>query len=380
VWAVVFLGLDRLLERGDDARPAAWAGLGVLVGLGLLNKLSVVYLGLGLAVGLLAGPARRRLASPGPWIAVGVAALLFLPHVAWQVAHDWPTSEFVAHAKQYKIEPIGPLAFLGQNVLDMLPPSALVWLAGLGGLLFWGRLRERRWMGVAFVTIALFLVLQRSKPYYLYPAFPPLFAGGAVAWEALTIDRRGRRWARPLLVGVIALLGAATSPMAIPVLSPEGLAAWQQTLGITPSQAERSEVAEFSQHLADRFGWKELTDAVHEVWAALPGAERTSCLLIARNYGEAGALLYFGRERGLPPATSGHNSFFLWGPGTDRADVVITVGFEPDELSDTFEEVRLAARSTAAWSMPFERDVPIVVARGWKRPLAEVWGEIKLYI
>jgi hypothetical protein len=262
----------------------------------------------------------------------------------------------------------------------MLPPSLPLWLVGLGALLAWPRLRERRWLGITFVAVLLFLLLQKSKPYYLYPAFLPLFAAGAVAWEALSSGPRWR-WFRPVWVVSVALGAVFAAPMAIPVLSPDRLAAYQRRIGITPGNAERSAIAELSQHFADRFGWEGITRTVHRVWAALPAAERDSCLIVTGNYGEAGALLYFGRDLGVPPAASRHNSFHLWGPGRDEVAVVIALGIREQDLREVFDEVTEAARTPdGEWSMPYERALPVWVCRGWKVPLAEAWAGSKLYI
>lgn len=383
-WMLVYVVLDQILQpNGHRAGWGPWMILGAIIGLGLLNKLSVGILGLGLLVAIPAMPKPMALLRQRKaWVAVAVAALLVVPHVIWQIQNEWPTREFVENAKRYKIAEIDALDFLGQNTLDMLPPSAPLWIAGLIGLLFWPRLRSRRWIGVSFVAIVIFFVVQSSKPYYLYPAFLPLFAAGAVAWESMS-GRAAWRWVRPVWIVSLLVFGALASPLAIPVLSPAALVAYQQRIGLTPSNAERSEIAEFSQHLADRFGWSELATTVAGVYRRLPPDEQTRCIIVASNYGEAGALRYFGRALGLPPPVSQHNNFYLWGPGVQSAEdarVVLVVNEDADDLRELFESVTEAARSTAPYAMPFERNIPVHVCRGWKIPLDEVWRAGRMYI
>ncbi|MCA9729390.1 MAG: glycosyltransferase family 39 protein [Candidatus Eisenbacteria bacterium] len=380
LWASIYLLLDRIVVAGPERVPTRWwLTLGVLVGLGVMNKLSVLALCVGLAVSLPFLPFLRILRRRALWAALGLAGVIVLPHLLWQIQNDWPTREFIENAQRYKIADINALGFLGQNVLDMQPSSALLWLGGLVGLLVWPKLRERRWIGVSFVAIVIFFVLQKSKPYYLYPAFFPLFAAGAVVWERLSVRRRWR-WIRPLWIVSLLSGGTFAAPMAIPVLSPAGLVAYQARIGLAPKNAERAELAELSQHLADRFGWRELTEAVAQVYRQLPPEEQASCLIVGRNYGEAGALLYYGRALGLPPAVSQHNSFYLWGYTPPDPKVVILVNQEVSDLQTVFEDVREVTRVTFPYTMPFERDVPICVCRGIKIPLAEAWRMGKEYI
>jgi len=380
LWGGIFLQLDRLLERGIETAPRReWLLFGALVGLGLLNKLSIVALILGLIVALPFTQLRRAWRVPGAWLAIGLAVLLFVPHVMWQIANEWPTREFIENAKRYKIADVSALGFMLQNTLDMLPNSAPVWIAGCIGTLAWPRLRERRWIGIVFLTVVVFFIAQQSKPYYLYTAFLPLFAAGAVVWEALSEGRRWR-WLRPVFLLSIVLGWGLAAPMAIPVLSPEGLIAHQQRLGLQPSNAENSEAAQFSQHLADRFGWRELTAAVAEAYSDLTPEEQASCMIVGSNYGEAGAVTYFGPQYGLPPGTSTHNSFFLWGPTLLEPKVVLTVGMEIEDLEETFEEIELVGTWDAEFAMPYERNQPIYRCRGLKLPMMEAWERGRSFI
>jgi hypothetical protein len=103
-------------------------------------------------------------------------------------------------------------------------------------------------------------------------------------------------------------------------------------------------------------------------------------MIATSNYGEAGALRYFGRQYGLPPAVSQHNSYYLWGPGRQTADVVITVGMSAEDVADTFESITEVRRLESRYAMPHETRRPILVCRGFKVPLAEAWARGKHYI
>ena len=111
-------------------------------------------------IGILATPHRKLWVTPGPWIALGVAGVVFAPHVVWQITHDWPTREFMRHATEDKMVATAPLAFLRGQVQDMHPLTALLWVPGLAALLFWKPLERWRPLGIAYVAV-LALLLRR---------------------------------------------------------------------------------------------------------------------------------------------------------------------------------------------------------------------------
>src|SRR5258708_34503561 len=113
----------------------------------------------GLAVGVALTRHRRLLYSPGPWIAGVLAAALLAPHVAWQMAHDWPTREFMKHATEDKMASVSAASFLASQLQDMHPLNALLWVPGLGALLLHRRLPAFRPLGIAYLPIFALLGL-----------------------------------------------------------------------------------------------------------------------------------------------------------------------------------------------------------------------------
>jgi 4-amino-4-deoxy-L-arabinose transferase and related glycosyltransferases of PMT family len=295
-WAVAALLVARL-ARTDDVR--LWRPLGLVIGVGLLNKVSLLFFAFGLAVAVLVTPLRRHLARRELWEGVVLALVLLSPYVLWQLRHDWATLEFMRNASRYKNVALSPLSFATAQILDLHPLNAPIWLMGLGWLLFGPRGQRFRVLAIVFIVTFVVLAVQHSKPYYLSPAFPMLLAAGALVVEGFT-ERRSWRWVRPALLAVLALGGAMTAPLAVPVLPVEALIAYQRALGITPTAAERNRLGPLNQHFADRFGWEELTREVARIYAALPAEERGKVRIVTRNYGEAGAIGYYGRPYGLP--------------------------------------------------------------------------------
>jgi hypothetical protein len=141
-------------------------------------------------------------------------------------------------------------------------------------------------------------------------------------------------------------------------------------------QTERLDTGNLPQHFADRFGWPELAETVGQVYQSLPPQDQARVCLFTSNYGEAGALEFFGRGR-LPRVISGHNSYHLWGPQGCDGSVMIIVGGERAEIAAFFAEVELAAFTHCRYCMPYENKRPIFVARRPQVILAHVWPQLK---
>jgi hypothetical protein len=283
------------------------------------------------------------------------------------------------NAQRYKIASLSPLQFLGAQLLEIHPLNTPLWLGGLGFLALHREGRRFRALASVYLTALLLMIVQKSKAYYLGPAYPMLLAAGAV-WAERLLSGLVSPWPRRALLAVLGLGGAATAPFVAPLLPVERFVAYQRALGLRQAAAENQEIGPLPQHYADRFGWREMTAGVASVFESLPEAERRAALVVTSNYGEAGAINYYGRRLGLPPAVSQHNSFYLWGPGRESAAVVIAVGMSGEDLREAFESVAPAAQVVAPYAMPYETEHPIHVCRGLRVPLAEAWKRGKRFI
>jgi hypothetical protein len=377
LWTLALWALVRALAGGW---PAAWMALGFVLGLGLLNKISVLWLGAGLFAGLLATRQRRWLATPWPWLAGALALAIFTPHLAWQIEHGWPTLEFMRNATLHKMVRANPAEFLGTQLLMSGPMGAVLGNAGLAWCLFGRGGREWRVLAVAWlVVLAILLASPAARADYLIASYGLLFATGGVALERLS-DPRAWRWLRPALLVLVVLLDAPLLPFALPVLPVGDFVAYGRALRVRPAGEERTRPAELPQHYADMFGWEEMAERVGRVYQGLPAEERAKCGVLAGNYGEAGALDLFGARYGLPPALSGHNNYWLWGPRGYTGEVMIVLGVRREDLEGGFASVTLADSARCEHCMPYERNLPVWICRGLRMPLREAWARVKMFI
>lgn len=183
VWGGLVLLAMRLLETEDHR---LWLPFGLLAGIGLQNKLSILFLCFGIATGLLLTGRWRFARESRLWVGAGLALLIFAPHLVWQASNGWPTVEFVRNATATKNIAFTPAGYFIAQVRMMNPVAAPLWLGGLIALLAAPGLRRFRAIGWAYVAVFLLFTATAAKPYYLSPLYPVLFAAGAVSLERAT--------------------------------------------------------------------------------------------------------------------------------------------------------------------------------------------------
>ena len=376
IWTAALRILLEILAGGD---PRLWLAFGTVAGVGLENKISVLFLAFGVVAGLVVARRWEILRSSYPWWGGAVAIVLFVPHLIWQASHGWPTREFMANAQALKMVRMTPWGFFGQRFIETGPPLAPVWLAGLAFLLASRVAKPYRAIGWAYLAVAVAMVAGGGKPYYMGPLDPTMLAAGCVAWESLT---RGpaRRWWRAGVVALAVAGGVVFAPLAKPLLPVETFIAYAKALHVTPSSGERHALGPLPQHFADMQGWESLAETVAHVRDRLPDADRRHLCIFGQNYGEAGAIDRFGPALGLPPALSAHNSYWLWGPDDCEGATWIVIGDNRETLETIFDRVELGDTFHCELCMPYENDNPIWVGRGMKMPLGTLWLKIKKYV
>lgn len=379
-WAIGALVIVRICKT-DDRR--LWLWFGAVEGVGLMNKHSTLVFGFAVVVALLLTPARKYFLSKWLWLAGLIALLIFLPNILWQINNGFPTVEVLRNADKNQNLPVSPFDFFKGQLLLTHPLTFPVWAAGLYFYLIAKTGKPYRVLGWAYVVMFALMIALRAKIYYLLPAYPLLFAPGAVQLEKvfarLSERRRAWRWLKPATVALLIVGGALLAPLALPVLPVETFIRYQHALGLEAPRTEKLRLAELPQHYADMFGWEEMTRVVAEVYHGLPAEEQPRCAIFARNFGEAGAIDFFGARYGLPKSIGKHQNYFLWGPRDYTGECVITIGEKLEGVQKSFNQIELAATFTHPYVLPHENNLPIYVCRQPKAPLKEIWPRVKCY-
>ncbi len=353
-----------------------WIWFGVLAGFGLENKYSMLIFGAGLVFGLLLTAERRLLASRWLWVGGAIAFLIFLPNLLWNVQHHFPFLELQANIRASGRDvPLGPAAFFWQEILLMHPLTLPIWLGGLWFYFFTKVGKPFRAIGWAWIFTAAVIVFLSPRVYYLFPAFPVLFAGGGVLWEPV-LERPRLAWLKFAYPFLMLAGGALLAPLALPVLPPETYIRYTKAIGLNQPRIENHQLGPLPQIFADQFGWEEMAATVARVYNSLPPDVRARTAIFAQTYGQAGAIDLFGPKYGLPPAISAHQSYFLWGPRGYTGESMIVLDDRQKRLEQLFTRVQRVAHVDHPYSMPYQH-FDIYYCQGMQPPLAELWPQLK---
>lgn len=366
-WTLALLALTLRIREND---PKHWLGLGIFLGLGALTKFSVAFIAAGVVVAVLATPLRRDLLTKFPYVGLLAAIVIGHPSITGQLALGWPVRGQMADLQSSQLARVQWLDFItGQFGFGPIV------LLGVAGFVFAFR---SRWRPIAIATGAAFVILlvMHGKAYYIGPIYPILAAAGAAALDQLGQRIAPKRPTKVLAVAAaaVALYGIATLPFGLPLLAPVEMAEFSKALGgASATRTNTGEQLPLPQDYADMLGWDNLASRVATVWASLPPADTAAAVLIASNYGRAGALDLLGRPLGLPPVIAAAGSYWFFGPGTKRGDVAVAVDDNAETLRQFFREVTEVARTDNPWGVTEEQSVGIYICRGAIRSLQDVW-------
>jgi 4-amino-4-deoxy-L-arabinose transferase-like glycosyltransferase len=350
VWPAALLFAIRAVLR-DDGRW--WLAAGAVIGASTFNKLLVVVLMAGIALGLaICGP-RRWFRSGWLWGGVALAGLFALPNVIYQATHGWPQFAMGAALSENNAQQVRTL--LGPFLILLVGPVlAVFWVLALVGIFRRPEWKPLRFVAVTFAVVVLFGFAAATQSYYTIGILGPLTAIGSVV-VAEWASTRGRRATVIALLGVNAV-GCAV--LSLPLLPVEAFGA--------------SGLSAINSATGDQVGWeryvKQVTDA-----ASAAGAD----VIVASNYGEAGALDRFG-GRDLPPVVSGHNALWeLRAPPAD-AETVVVVGAQAFFAPAVFRSCETVDKLDNAVGVDNEEQgMPIIVCHHPTEPWSELWPKVR---
>jgi len=374
--ALTWLGLGwvlvRLEQTGDERW---WLAFGAIAGFSLNTKYLIAFYLVALAVSLLATPQRRSLLHPWVYLGALLAGAMVLPNLLWQQGHGWPFLELGTAGSSGKNLEMSALAFFVQQVILTGPWAAIVWLCGLWAGIVRPKLAVARALPIAWLILFLAFDASHGKAYYLSAIYPTLLVFGAGRIEAWL----GNAIARGAALAGVVILGTLAAPFTLPILPVDVYIRYQKAIGFMPSAGEHQTLGVLPQYYADMFGWREMAEEVAAVYWSLPAQDRARAVFFGENYGEAAAIDVFGRRLGLPPAISGRNNYFIWGPRGHDGSVIIIIGGSTEHYADLFSSFEVAGRIATPYAMPYETDQPIYVLRGMKMPLQDYWSTVKSY-
>jgi hypothetical protein len=383
LWTAIAFLIVRIVKSNREiywrAEPR-WLAVGALVGLTILNKYAVLFWLAGLLVGMALSPLHRSFRTRWFWLGCIIATIIALPNFLWERSHHYPFLELMHNVRASGRDILlPPIPYLKAQAEMLGYIAAILVICAL--LFFFSKAgRPYRALGWAYLFFLAQMMLLRGKMYYVAPVYPMIFAAGAV-W----IDRATRRplwlwsnlWVKPLLALGIFAIAAIYAPTALPVLSVPQFLAYEHALGIEQQKFEHTAPSVLPQIYADMFGWEEITQRVAAYYNTLSPDEQRRTAIFANNYGDAGAIDFFGPRYGLPKSIGGHQSYWLWGPRDYTGESAIVLGEGHEENMQTkCASYTIVGHTNYPLSRPDEW-LPIYHCRGFKWNLQEAWPKLK---
>lgn len=371
-WAII-----RLLQSRD---LRWWLVIGLISGIGLLNKYSMLLFGFGVAVGILVTSNRKMYLTRWPWLGGGLALLIFFPNLIWQFNRQWPVFDHIKKLAETQLIHVSPLGFLeGQIWMNLF--TSFVWLSGIAFFLFTERGRIFRAAGWIYVAALALLLVFSGKDYYLLPAYPMLLAGGSVliaGWAWI----ESRKWLKAAAIIFVVTVHLPVIPYGIPIYSVTKMQDFclhmAERYGLDgPLRWETGRMHKLPQDYADMLGWENIVKESGKVYRELSDQERSECAVIAANYGFAGAIDYYAEKYDLPKSISPNGSYYIWGPRNYTGQTTLLVGVDTVIAGKFFDEVIPAAWATDPYAR--EDSVLISIARRPKNSIKEVWPQLSGY-
>lgn len=338
LWLLITYLLFRMISGN---KPKLWLWIGILLGLSFLNKYSVLFYILGFFIALLCSGYRKLFNSRYFYFSIIIGIILILPNLLWQYFHGWPV---VYHMSELKRTQMVNMSYVNYflDILSLNLASTIIWLSGLFSLLFLKQEKKNRYIGVASLIIILVFLISKGKGYYIMGLIPFLFAAGGYAMEKYLIGRLKYISYSVLFMSITFSLIAL--PFGLPLLSFENLSIYTKKtdhLIIYPFYRwEDGKIHTISQVYSDMTGWKELAGYAAKAYMNLSGTDQKKCTIyVESNYGDAGAINFYGKEHFLPDAITFQESYVIWAPDSIPVGPFIYINREIGDIKKLFNSV-----------------------------------------
>lgn len=331
-WTMIAFSILRFIQTEKNRYLYLF---GVSAGLGMLSKYSVAFFILSILLALVFTRDRKMFLNKHFYFAGLIGTLIFLPNFLWQMNRHFPVFVHMDELQRTQLKYIDPAGFLIDQ-LQMFLPCVFIWIAGLYFAIFKenGKYRVFGW---AYLFVIALLLYFQGKSYYSLGVYPILFAFGAIQLERFAA-KHFMVWKYAFIVIPFAL-GILLIPLFLPVYKPEKLAQYYKAKHIEKTGFLKWEDLQnhpLPQDFADMLGWKEITEKTAKAYSTLSNEEKKRTIIFADNYGQAGALNFYGKNYDLPTTYSDNASFLYWLPDSLHIDNLIVVTDDQQEMQHAF--------------------------------------------
>jgi len=347
-----------------------WLYVGLILGLGLMNKLTTLFFGFAIFTSLLLVPQRILFKTKWIWIS-GIIALLFLvPYLIWQSQNDWYFLEF---ASNYA----GGLSYLAsfpEFIWNQILPNNIlslpVWLTGLYLLLFSSGWKKYRFFGIMYLFLFLLFYNIGAKFYFLIPMYTILLSVGSIKLEEKFNNSKPIKIAIPIFYIALSL---PFLPMQVPLLPVNNFVNYAEVLGVDAGvKFENNKLNQLPQHFADRFGWEELVQEISKEYKNIPVGNKVEPGILTNNWGVASAVHFYKDKYNLPEPTSNAGWYYFETIRNNTlGNTYICIGYSEAALHYLFKSVIKKRTFSHPYCMPHENNRPIFLCSDPKMDIAQ---------
>lgn len=336
-WTAAFYFLIRYI-RSTENRWLLFLMLTFVFG--FYNKYNIVFLLAGFLFSIFLTKHRIIFFKKYFYFSLAIGLVLVLPNLYWQVSNNFPVIYHMMALKNTQLDYTSTSGFLIEQLLFM-SGSLFVVIAALVGLFWYRKFEEFRVIGFIYLIVVTIFMLLKAKGYYALGLYPILLVFGGVCLESI-LKGFWKKW----VVGFL-ILGNLISflyifDVMLPVKNPEDINA-------TKEKFERFGLLKWNdgknhhipQDFADMLGWAEMAEKTLIAYKLVPTKEKEQTLIFCDNYGQAGALNYYNRNK-MPEAYSANTDYIFWIPRRKKIKNVLLVGENPsNEIQSMFKRVEM---------------------------------------
>jgi hypothetical protein len=375
--AFLFL-IIRILKTGNQK---LWIAAGIVAGIAILFKQTLLFYGLALFISLLLTKERKVFLNGYLWVGVLCGILVLTPQIIWEFQHDWPLLEYWSIYAQYRTYHASAPEFIAMQILLYNPFAAPLWIAGCCNFIFSKKMEKYKTLGLLYIFLMPVCFFFHVKAYASAAIYPVLFAGGFILLEEY-FETCWKKNIRLAYSGLIILTALIILPHGLPVFNVQNQAKYYHLFSFINEKVKFDGFAQMTlpEFMADRIGWEERVKAVADVYNTLSDEEKKKTSIYAGYNGFAGAIDLLGKKYNLPDVICGHASYYLWGYGSQRPQTIITVQVPCESLSSVCDDVRIGGYIPfIPYAMPYNNNKPICVCRKMKFSIENIWPLTKHY-
>ena len=327
-----------ILKLMNSENPKYWLYIFIVWGIAFYNKYSIAFFIVAALFAILLSEHRKLFLSKYFFMGGIISVLMILPNIYWQYTHNWPLFYHMAELQKYQFSNVTTIGFLIDQIL-MNFPAIVIWITALLLLLFFNSGKKYRVFGLIYIfTVAIILIL-RGKSYYTLGLYPILFAFGG-----MVVDQYFKNYLKYAVIGFMILLSFIMLPLSLPIYSHDKIAEITKPIAEFTNRWEDGKIHNLPQDYADMTGWKELSEIVIHQYQSLPDSLRQNCQIFAGNYGQAGAINFYGKKHHLPEVICFNDNFILWAPDSIHNSPLIYVNHNPGDIPMLYHSYKLVGQ------------------------------------